>query len=108
MIILNKRWLLRRLAVALNAGHRKTRIKSLAAELCLEQSVVLELLRYPSLSLLSMNVTLLDEPAQVGMILEAGTAPTDIAPHETIADVKDPESCPTEEAPLHVTQQRLV
>ncbi|XP_030548347.1 protein OVEREXPRESSOR OF CATIONIC PEROXIDASE 3 isoform X2 [Rhodamnia argentea] len=101
-----KRWQLRRLAVALKAGRRKTRIKSLAAELCLDRSIVLELLRDPPPNLLLMSATLPDEPAQVGTVLEAETAPIDIAPNEIIADAADPEPKPTEKAPLHVMQQR--
>ncbi|KAF8035945.1 hypothetical protein BT93_C1847 [Corymbia citriodora subsp. variegata] len=101
-----KRWQLRRLAVALKAGRRKTRIKSLAAELCLDRSIVLELLRDPPPNLLLMSATLPDEPAQVGTVLEAETTPIDVAPHETTADAADSVPKPTEKAPLHVMQQR--
>ncbi|XP_030443565.1 protein OVEREXPRESSOR OF CATIONIC PEROXIDASE 3 isoform X2 [Syzygium oleosum] len=101
-----KRWQLRRLAVALKAGRRKTSIKCLAAELCLDRSIVLELLRDPPPNLLLMSATLPDEPAQVRTVLEAETAAIDVAPHETTADAADREPKPTEKAPLHVMQQR--
>lgn len=103
-----KRWQLRRLAVALKAGRRKTRIKSLAAELCLDRSIILELLRDPPPNLLLMSATLPDEPAQVRTVLEAETAPIDVAPHETTADAADPEPelKPIEKVPLHLMRQR--
>ncbi|GAB4854119.1 hypothetical protein Ancab_022702 [Ancistrocladus abbreviatus] len=56
-----KGWQLRRLAYALKAGRRKTGIKSLAAEVCLDRAVVLELLRNPPPNLLMMSAALPDK-----------------------------------------------
>lgn len=81
-------------------------IKCLAAELCLDRSIVLELLRDPPPNLVLMSATLPDEPARVRTVLEAETAAIDVAPHETTADAADSEPKPTEKAPLHVMQQR--
>ncbi|PPD66750.1 hypothetical protein GOBAR_DD36367 [Gossypium barbadense] len=59
-----KNWQLRRLAAALKVGRRKTSIKTLAAELCLDRAVVLELLREPPPELLMISATLPDEPVK--------------------------------------------
>ncbi|KAG7024471.1 Protein OVEREXPRESSOR OF CATIONIC PEROXIDASE 3 [Cucurbita argyrosperma subsp. argyrosperma] len=57
-----KNWQLRRLAMALKKGRRKTSIKSLAAELCLDRAIVLDLLREPPPRLLMLSASLPDPP----------------------------------------------
>ncbi|KAI3823817.1 hypothetical protein L1987_05260 [Smallanthus sonchifolius] len=56
-----KRWQLRRLAYALKDGRRKTSIKNLAADLCLDRAIVLELLRDPPPDLLMLSASLPDK-----------------------------------------------
>uniref|UniRef100_A0A2P2JVV4 Homeobox domain-containing protein n=1 Tax=Rhizophora mucronata TaxID=61149 RepID=A0A2P2JVV4_RHIMU len=58
-----KTWQLRRLASALKIGRRKISIKSLAAEVCLDRAVVLQLLRDPPPNLVLMSAALTDKPA---------------------------------------------
>lgn len=58
-----KNWQIRRLAYALKNGRRKTSIKNLAAETCLDRAFVLELLRDPPPKLLLMSASLPDIPA---------------------------------------------
>ncbi|KAL5559319.1 hypothetical protein UlMin_035530 [Ulmus minor] len=105
-----KTWQLRRLASALRTGRRKTSIKTLAAELCLDRAIVLELLRDPPPSLLMMSVALPDEkPAQVISVTETRTIE---AVAETITEMES-ESVSEEEpdtnvkVPVHVKQQRF-
>ncbi|KAL8498823.1 hypothetical protein ACS0TY_021962 [Phlomoides rotata] len=57
-----KNWQLRRLAYALKNGRRKTSIKNLAADLCLDRAVVLKLLRDPPPNLVMLSATLPDKP----------------------------------------------
>ncbi|KAI3506165.1 hypothetical protein L1887_28521 [Cichorium endivia] len=57
-----KRWQMRRLAYALKNGRRKTNIKNLAADLCLDRAIVLELLRDPPPDLLILSASLPDKP----------------------------------------------
>ncbi|GMI88629.1 hypothetical protein HRI_002532200 [Hibiscus trionum] len=99
-----KNWQLRRLATALKVGRRKTSIKNLAAELCLDRAVVLELLREPPPELLMMTATLPDElvkrePEPVPEIEHIETAVS-----ETTMDSVKHE--PKVKEPVHVMQQR--
>ncbi|CAI0416720.1 unnamed protein product [Linum tenue] len=57
-----RNWQIRRLASALKKGRRKISIKNLAGDLCLERSVVLDLLRDPPPSLVMLSAALPDEP----------------------------------------------
>ncbi|XP_048332260.2 protein OVEREXPRESSOR OF CATIONIC PEROXIDASE 3 [Ziziphus jujuba] len=97
-----KNWQLRRLASALKAGRRKTSIKSLAAELCLDRALVLELLREPPPSLLMMSAALPDEPP-------ATVSVTETKPVETVAkitaDTAEPDT--STKVPVHVLQQKF-
>ncbi|KAD5508021.1 hypothetical protein R6Q59_031310 [Mikania micrantha] len=70
-----KRWQLRRLAYALKDGRRKTSIKNLAADLCLDRAIVLELLRDPPLDLLMLSASLPDKTES--RILEPVIQPED-------------------------------
>ncbi|KAI3729887.1 hypothetical protein L6452_18559 [Arctium lappa] len=72
-----KRWQLRRLAYALKDGRRKTSIKNLAADLCLDRAIVLELLRDPPPDLLLLSATLPDKASPT--ILEPVIKPEDVA-----------------------------
>ena len=56
-------------------------VKSLAAELCLDRAVVLDLLRDTPLNLVMMSAALPDEPAPTLVMLE--TLPIEIVPEET-------------------------
>ncbi|CAA2942142.1 OVEREXPRESSOR OF CATIONIC PEROXIDASE 3 [Olea europaea subsp. europaea] len=99
-----KNWQLRRLAYALRNGRRKTSIKNLAAELCLDRAVVLQLLRDPPPNLVMMSVALPDQP--VSTILEPAektdtTVPTGTLPMNTTRDGK-PET--EAKLPVHVMQ----
>ncbi|XP_010541627.1 PREDICTED: protein OVEREXPRESSOR OF CATIONIC PEROXIDASE 3 [Tarenaya hassleriana] len=98
-----KNWQLRRLAYALKAGRRKTSIKNLAAELCLDRAYVLELLRDPPPNLLMLSATLPDEtPPPVAVVPESNSP--DPLPVESTEDVIEPEEKVKE--PVHVMQRK--
>lgn len=100
-----KNWQLRRLAYALKAGRRKTSIKNLAAELCLDRAYVLELLRDPPPKLLMLSATLPDEKPPVAA--PENSSPPD--PMESSAAEDAVEVEPVEkvkEEAVHVMQQR--
>ncbi|KAJ7966158.1 protein OVEREXPRESSOR OF CATIONIC PEROXIDASE 3 [Quillaja saponaria] len=97
-----RNWQLRRLATALKAGRRKTSIKSLAAEVCLDRGVVLELLREPPPALLMMSLALPDEPAPTVLVPE--TKPLEIIDKETSVDPS--EDGTKAKVPVHVMQHR--
>uniref|UniRef100_A0A5B6YKY1 Homeobox domain-containing protein n=1 Tax=Davidia involucrata TaxID=16924 RepID=A0A5B6YKY1_DAVIN len=97
-----KNWQLRRLAYALKNGRRKTSIKNLAAELCLDRAAVLEFLRDPPPNLLLMSAALPDKP--VPTISEPETKPMETVSLDTSADVAEPEA--KVEVPVHVMQSR--
>lgn len=65
-----KNWQSRRLAYALKNGRRKTSIKNLAAEICLDRAVVLKLLRDPPPNLVMLSAALPDKPVSTSMELE--------------------------------------
>ncbi|OMP01070.1 hypothetical protein CCACVL1_03172, partial [Corchorus capsularis] len=89
---------------ALKVGRRKTSIKTLAAELCLDRAVLLELLREPPPELLMMSATLPDEPVKVEPVLE--TKPIEIAALETVDSAKnEPKETKVKEL-VHVMQHR--
>ncbi|XP_038700466.1 protein OVEREXPRESSOR OF CATIONIC PEROXIDASE 3-like isoform X1 [Tripterygium wilfordii] len=98
-----KNWQLRRLARALRTGRRKTSIKSLAAELCLDRAVVLELLRDPPPNLVMMSAALPDHES-APTILEPETKPVLTVPEEGAMDTVKSET--EEKLPVHVRQQR--
>lgn len=103
-----KNWQLRRLASALKTGRRKTSIKSLAAELCLDRAVVLELLREPPPNLLLMSAALPDKPVPTITVPE--TEPVEAVPLDTTrgaveaAEPAEPEV--KGKVPVHVMQSR--
>ncbi|MCL7028668.1 hypothetical protein MKW94_004439 [Papaver nudicaule] len=84
-----KNWQLRRLATALKIGRRKTSIKTLAAELCLDRALVLELLREPPPNLLMLSAALPD--IVVPKTIEPEITTTELS-RETIVDVLEPSS----------------
>ncbi|KAF7151489.1 hypothetical protein RHSIM_Rhsim02G0195700 [Rhododendron simsii] len=92
-----KNWQLRRLAYALKNGRRKTGIKNLAADVCLDRAVVLKLLRDPPPKLLLMNATLPDKP--VSPILEPESEPLVKVSSDAAAEAKQPKS--KVEVPVH-------
>ncbi|KFK25397.1 hypothetical protein AALP_AA8G109100 [Arabis alpina] len=101
-----KNWQLRRLAYALKAGKRKTSIKTLAAELCLDRAYVLELLRDPPPKLLMLSATLPDEKPPVPAPENSSPDPI---PEESSSSGEDvvavePEEKVKDEA-VHVMQQ---
>ncbi|KAK4422175.1 protein OVEREXPRESSOR OF CATIONIC PEROXIDASE 3 [Sesamum alatum] len=100
MLINLKNWQLRRLAYALKNGRRKTSIKNLAAELCLDRAVVLKLLRDPPPSLVMMSATLPDKP--VSTILDPVEKPVKTVPLETKTHSTKPEV--EVKDPVHVMQ----
>ncbi|PQM36066.1 protein OVEREXPRESSOR OF CATIONIC PEROXIDASE 3 [Prunus yedoensis var. nudiflora] len=105
-----KTWQLRRLAAALKVGRRKTSIKILAAELCLDRPVVLELLRNPPPSLLMMCAALPDEPAPT--ISVSQTMPVETVVETTVETVvetttESSEVETTVKVPIHVMQQKF-
>ncbi|XP_073156025.1 uncharacterized protein [Henckelia pumila] len=65
-----KNWQSRRLAYALKAGRRKSSIKNLSADLCLDRAVVLKLLRDPPPNLVMLSAALPDKPVPTSMELE--------------------------------------
>ncbi|XP_022749509.1 protein OVEREXPRESSOR OF CATIONIC PEROXIDASE 3 [Durio zibethinus] len=100
-----KNWQLRKLAAVLKVGRRKSNIKTLAAELCLDRAVVLELLREPTPELLMMSATLPDEPVKREPVLETKHIETN-ALETTVDAVKyEPEESKVKE-PVHVMQHR--
>ncbi|KAK7322516.1 hypothetical protein VNO77_25899 [Canavalia gladiata] len=97
-----RNWQMKKLARALKTGRRKTSIKNLAAELCLDRAIVLELLRNPPPNLLMMSLSLRDEPtATVTSLVE--TKPTVIIHEETSTD--HVESGPKAQVPIHTMQR---
>ncbi|KAF5191469.1 Overexpressor of cationic peroxidase [Thalictrum thalictroides] len=96
-----KKWQLRRLASALKIGRRKTSIKSLAAELCLDRAVVLEFLRDPPPDLLLLSAALPDRVVQTPS--EPEIKPME-ASTELTEDVVKPE--PEVKLPVHSMQSR--
>ncbi|XP_017233476.1 protein OVEREXPRESSOR OF CATIONIC PEROXIDASE 3 isoform X1 [Daucus carota subsp. sativus] len=100
-----KNWQIRRLAYALKNGRRKTSIKNLAAETCLDRAFVLELLRDPPPKLLLMSASLPDIPAPT--IVEPKTKPEEDASSENAIeseelDTKKPGS--KVKVPVHAMQ----
>ncbi|KAJ0089548.1 hypothetical protein Patl1_12761 [Pistacia atlantica] len=85
-----KNWQLRKLAYALKTGRRKTSIKNLAAELCLDRAVVLEMLRDPPPSLVMMSAALPDEPTPRVSVPEV--KPEETVMEETAVDAVELES----------------
>ncbi|XP_047176446.1 protein OVEREXPRESSOR OF CATIONIC PEROXIDASE 3 [Vigna umbellata] len=96
-----KNWQMKKLARALKAGRRKTSIKNLAADLCLDRALVLQLLREPPPNLLMMSLTIPDEPATTVVSLE--TKPSEILLQETSID--QVESEPEAKVPVHTLQR---
>ncbi|KAK3212356.1 hypothetical protein Dsin_017062 [Dipteronia sinensis] len=97
-----KNWQLRKLAYALKAGRRKVSIKNLAAELCLDRAIVIEMLRDPPPHLLMLSATLPDEPPPVASVSEVKQ--TETVTEETTLDAVEPESVVKE--PVHIRQSR--
>lgn len=103
-----KNWQLRRLAYALKAGRRKTSIKNLAAELCLDRAYVLELLRDPPPKLLMLSATLPDEKPPVAAPENSSSPdPTPLESSSAAGDAVEvePKEKVKDEA-VHVMQQR--
>lgn len=75
-------------------------IKNLAAEVCLDRAIVLELLRDPPPNLLLMSAALPDKPAST--ILEPETRQMENVPLMTATDAEKPEA--KVKAPVHVMQ----
>ncbi|XP_057956951.1 protein OVEREXPRESSOR OF CATIONIC PEROXIDASE 3 isoform X2 [Malania oleifera] len=96
-----KRWQLRRLASALKVGRRKTSIKTLAADLCLDRAVVLELLRDPPPDLLMMSAALPEEPVPTTVMPE--TKPRETFSKKMYTDAAKPEA--KAKLPVHVMQR---
>ncbi|XP_050268475.1 protein OVEREXPRESSOR OF CATIONIC PEROXIDASE 3 [Quercus robur] len=99
-----RNWQLRRLASALKVGRRKTSIKNLAAELCLDRAVVLELLRDPPPNLLMMSAALPDEPAPTISLSVPEPKPMETTHSEP--SVHTEESGTKLQAPVHVMQHK--
>lgn len=76
-------------------------IKNLAADLCLDRALVLQLLRDPPPNLLMMSLTIPDEPATTVVSLE--TKPSEIVHKETSIDHAEPE--PKAKVPVHTLQR---
>ncbi|XP_051138405.1 protein OVEREXPRESSOR OF CATIONIC PEROXIDASE 3 isoform X2 [Andrographis paniculata] len=94
-----KNWQLRRLAYALKDGRRKTRVKNLAADLCLDRAVVLRLLRDPPPNLVMLSATLPDKPDSTisGTMKEVEAVSLETETSTTKPEVKA-------EVPVHVKQ----
>ncbi|KAL3844298.1 hypothetical protein ACJIZ3_001701 [Penstemon smallii] len=98
-----KNWQHRRLAYALKKGRRKTSIKSLAAELCLERAIVLKLLRDPPPNLVMLSAALPDKP--VSSILDPVEKPIEsAAPLETVVTHDDAIPEVETKVPVHEMQ----
>lgn len=96
-----KNWQLRRMASALKVGRRKTSIKSLAAELCLDRTVVLELLRDPPPNLLLMTAALPDKKESTVSVQETKEF-GNVIPLEATTNSTEPET--SKKVPVHVMQ----
>lgn len=79
-----------------------TQIKNLAAELCLDRAVVLEMLRDPPPSLLMMSAALPDEPPPTISVIETKPIETVV---EITADTTKPDT--NGKVPIHVLQQKF-
>ncbi|XP_042066156.1 protein OVEREXPRESSOR OF CATIONIC PEROXIDASE 3-like [Salvia splendens] len=113
-----RNWQRRRLAYALQDGSRKTSIKKLAADLCMDRAVVLKLLRDPPPDLVILSATLPDKPTkrtkdpvekQEEPVALETTAKTIKDPvekqEEPVETTKDAEKPKVEaKAPVHVMQ----
>ncbi|KAI7726752.1 hypothetical protein M8C21_026429 [Ambrosia artemisiifolia] len=95
-----KRWQLRRLAYALKEGRRKTNIKNLAADLCLDRAIVLDLLRDPPPDLLMLSASLPDKAES--RILEPVIKPEDAILLRNERDAINVK--PTTKVPVHQMQ----
>ncbi|EPS67182.1 hypothetical protein M569_07595, partial [Genlisea aurea] len=93
-----KNWQIRRLAYALKNGRRKTAIKSLAAELCLDRVVILKLLRDPPPNLMMMAATLPDRP--ISVVSDTAENPTETTP----SSLPEPP-VKQKDLPVHLMQQ---
>ncbi|PPS03905.1 hypothetical protein GOBAR_AA16754 [Gossypium barbadense] len=86
------------------------KIKTLAAELCLDRAVVLELLREPPPELLMISATLPDEPVKKELEPEPEPEPMPETKHvETLAfetTMDNVKHEPKVKEPIHVMQQR--
>jgi len=76
-------------------------IKNLAADLCLDRALVLQLLREPPPDLLMMSLTIPDEPTTTVVSLE--TKPSEILLQEISID--QTESEPKANVPIHTLQR---
>lgn len=99
MLVKLKNWQLKKLAYSLRKGRRKLNIKNLAADLCLDRAVVLELLRNPPPNLVLLSTALPDEPAPI--MLEPESKPQETVPIE-MSDAAEPEAKVV--TPVHVMQ----
>ncbi|XP_055820317.1 protein OVEREXPRESSOR OF CATIONIC PEROXIDASE 3 [Solanum dulcamara] len=99
MLVKLKNWQLKKLAYALRKGRRKLNIKNLAADLCLDRAVVLEILRNPPPNLVLLSAALPDEP--VPRMLEPESKPQETVSIE-MSDAAKPDT--KVEAPVHVMQ----
>ncbi|XP_045806093.1 protein OVEREXPRESSOR OF CATIONIC PEROXIDASE 3-like isoform X3 [Trifolium pratense] len=94
-------WQLNKLARALKTGRRKISVKALAADVCLDRSLVLNLLRNPPPNLLMLSLSIPDEPTPSAIVPE--TTPGETLYKETSAD--HAESEPKSDLPIHTMQQ---
>ncbi|XP_065848487.1 protein OVEREXPRESSOR OF CATIONIC PEROXIDASE 3 [Euphorbia lathyris] len=94
-----KNWQFRRLARALKNGRRKISIKNLAAELCLDRAIVLELLRDPPPNLVMMSASLPDEPAPIPSFPQTNPIELDLVDKPIVDGVKSKSE---KELPVHV------
>lgn len=99
MLVKLKNWQLKKLAYALRKGRRKLNIKNLAADLCLDRAVVLEMLRNPPPNLVLLSAALPDEP--VPRMLEPESKPLETVPIK-MSDAAKPDA--KVETPVHVMQ----
>ncbi|XP_042061552.1 protein OVEREXPRESSOR OF CATIONIC PEROXIDASE 3-like [Salvia splendens] len=106
-----RNWQRRRLAYALKDGRRKTSIKNLATDLCMDRAVVLKLLRDPPPDLVILSATLPDKPTkrtkdpvekQEEPVALETTAKTIKDPVEMTMDAEKPKV--EAKTPVHVMQ----
>ncbi|KAM5564525.1 protein OVEREXPRESSOR OF CATIONIC PEROXIDASE 3 [Rosa sericea] len=105
-----KTWQFRRLASALKVGRRKTSIKSLAAELCLDRALVLQMLRDPPPNLLMLSAALPDVPAPKKSVPEPKPVETVVETTvETVVETTTDAAVvdTVVKVPVHVRQQKF-
>ncbi|GAU23176.1 hypothetical protein TSUD_306240 [Trifolium subterraneum] len=88
--------------VTASSKKKNNKVKTLAADLCLDRSIVLNLLRNPPPNLLMLSLSIPDEPTQSAIVPE--TTPGETLYKETSADHAESEPESKSNLPIHTLQ----